>query len=386
MALDKRFVAIDGSAGKSCNALQLDRVHKTVSAIVRRLLEAGAGVVVSIGSEPRTDESVPETARVFYWTVLSAARDWGRSRTDTPVDRVRIVCSQQSRTQVPEAREELLLDILTTGLSSLRTIEANWNAGAIVRQAQAECSDAQVVIGGGEGVEHLTMLHMERGKPVIPLDADIGSGHNDGNGGSVALNRLAMAKPERFVEADPVRLPGMLDVLSFRHPQCDPEAIAGRTVEALGVFVRPRAFCVRLLDSDSTSHRAVERYFRTVVSKVLHDQFDLELITVGVTPPLRGLINAEIFERLHRAAFVVADLTDLRPNCFLELGYSLGRGIPTIVSAMDGTKLPFDTQAIPTFFWSATATARRLRTDFANHWQLHSARPRIVEPRFLPAF
>jgi hypothetical protein len=43
------------------------------------------------------------------------------------------------------------------------------------------------------------------------------------------------------------------------------------------------------------------------------------------------------------------DITGERPNCFIELGYTLGRMRPVIVKAMQGTPLPFDEQAVSLF-------------------------------------
>ncbi len=47
-------------------------------------------------------------------------------------------------------------------------------------------------------------------------------------------------------------------------------------------------------------------------------------------------IDQEIFAKLHRNSVVLADITGMRPNCFLELGYALGRGLPTMLMVKDG--------------------------------------------------
>ncbi len=62
-------------------------------------------------------------------------------------------------------------------------------------------------------------------------------------------------------------------------------------------------------------------------------------------------MNVEIFAALHRAALVVVDLTGVRPNCTMELGYALGRRRRFVISAQTGTKLPFDEDKLPTYFW-----------------------------------
>lgn len=64
-------------------------------------------------------------------------------------------------------------------------------------------------------------------------------------------------------------------------------------------------------------------------------------------------ILPEVLDRIERSAFVIVDLTDLRPNVFYELGYADGLGKRVIVTAKKGTELPFDVKDIPTIFWES---------------------------------
>ena len=68
-------------------------------------------------------------------------------------------------------------------------------------------------------------------------------------------------------------------------------------------------------------------------------------------------ILPEILERIRRAAFIIVDLTDLRPNVFYELGYADGFGGKVIVTAKKEQRLPFDVKDIPTILWDAQAEA-----------------------------
>ena len=70
-------------------------------------------------------------------------------------------------------------------------------------------------------------------------------------------------------------------------------------------------------------------------------------------------ILPEILERIRRAGFTIVDLTDLRPNVFYELGYADGLGKKVIVTAKEGTELPFDVKDLPTIFWSGQQQLRR---------------------------
>lgn len=55
-----------------------------------------------------------------------------------------------------------------------------------------------------------------------------------------------------------------------------------------------------------------------------------------------GSINKSVIQHIYNADLVIADLTDLNPNVFYELGVRHALRNGTILVALDGTKLPFD--------------------------------------------
>ena len=77
-----------------------------------------------------------------------------------------------------------------------------------------------------------------------------------------------------------------------------------------------------------------------------------------------GFINTEIFGRLHHSTVAIVDVTGQRPNCFIELGYALGRSLRVICTAETGTSLPFDQSAIPCHFWKDGEPDEAQRKDF----------------------
>ncbi|MDD5322716.1 MAG: hypothetical protein PHD43_19310 [Methylococcales bacterium] len=66
-----------------------------------------------------------------------------------------------------------------------------------------------------------------------------------------------------------------------------------------------------------------------------------------------GRIVQEIIEKIEYAAFVIADLTELKTNVFYELGYADGLRKPVIITAKEGTELPFDLADKSTVFWNS---------------------------------
>jgi nucleoside 2-deoxyribosyltransferase len=91
--------------------------------------------------------------------------------------------------------------------------------------------------------------------------------------------------------------------------------------------------------------------------------YDCDRVTQKNT---QGRILPEILDKLRGAAFVIVDLTDLRPNVFYELGYADGLSKTVIVTAKQGTELPFDVKDIPTIFWESQ---RQLRDDLKERIQ-----------------
>ena len=90
-------------------------------------------------------------------------------------------------------------------------------------------------------------------------------------------------------------------------------------------------------------------------------------------------MNVAIFESLHFSSVVIVDVTGERPNCFIELGYALRNTNRVLVTAEEGTNLPFDQQAIPCHFWKAGDPASERQKAFSEFWKKNIDRPPVVK-------
>jgi hypothetical protein len=248
----------------------------------------------------------------------------------------------------------------------------------LIRDCQLQHGDVLVVLGGGAGVELLARQYREEGKQVIPIYAELGALSKDGNGGSGYLHGKALNEIDTFLRlrdgtGDSVsRLSGLrLGVES------DPEALALATAELIG-DLRPRsAFYVRLLATEHPEFDAVEAFYRDVVDPVIEEK-GFRPNEIGMHQPEDAFMNVEIFKSLHYAALVVVDLTGVRPNCTMELGYALGRRRRCLLSAAKGTDLPFDPDKLPTFLWDPSAE-RDVKVKAYGEWfDRYSELPPIV--------
>jgi hypothetical protein len=75
-------------------------------------------------------------------------------------------------------------------------------------------------------------------------------------------------------------------------------------------------------------------------------------------------IVPSIFNCIRRAAFIIADVSEPRPNVYYELGYAQALGKDIITTAYEGTSLPFDIFDVPTLYWDCQDTLeRKLQED-----------------------
>ncbi len=380
MSLRGLRIHIAGSAASDADRDLLEGAHEFVSVLSERLIGAGAGLVLGVGDEPLGDEGLPCT---FDWTVLDVIARTPDPGTGWPADqpgRFRVVASQRALEKIPDSREAIWSECTGRIDFELEALRPGWRMGGVLRTAQMLRGDVLVVLGGGAGVEQLAdELYSDEGKRVVPIRCDLGAISGDGNGGGSYLHSGALSNPRAFFELREGTPSATARLAALQIRTADEAATVAVAVESLIADLKPpRAFYVRLLSRELNEFESVEAFFRRVVDPVV--------IAKGFTPhevgrdrPLAAFMNTEIFEGLHRAALVVTDLTGVRPNCTMELGYALARRRRVIISAMDGTRLPFDSDKLPTHFWSPDQASCAREEAFRTWLERHLDMPPIVQ-------
>jgi len=140
----------------------------------------------------------------------------------------------------------------------------------------------------------------------------------------------------------------------------------------------PSAFFVRLVNTTHPKFAAVESFFRDVVDPVVQEA-GFTRIEIGTDKSEHAFMNVAIFDSLHFSSLAIVDVTGERPNCFVELGYALGTGNRVLVTAEEGTKLPFDQEMIPCHFWKSDAATDARKQAFVQFWEKNINRPPIVK-------
>ena len=97
---------------------------------------------------------------------------------------------------------------------------------------------------------------------------------------------------------------------------------------------KPRAFVAMPFapEMDDTFHYAIQGAINS--AGMLCERADLSAFT--------GDVMSWVRERISTARLLIADLSTANPNVYLEVGYSWGCGIPTVLLCKDGTNLEFD--------------------------------------------
>jgi len=370
-----RRVNISGSANEETNPEIIQYGHQLIAGTVRGILSEGGGLIIGAGKEPRAGRNANAPSLVFDWTVLENAASCFRggsykwpSSAGVPLI---VVTSQKSESEIPDERRGLWNQLLSSGLMRVESIMPGARSAAILRDRQAQLGDILLTLGGGTGVEHLAGLYQDRRRPVIPLDLPLGANRNDGTGGSTLLALLARNKPENFLALQ-APLSEMantyLAMISTRNGTAKLDSVISALIELLKSLELPRVFYTRLLNPEHEAFPRVETFFRNVVDPVV-ELLGFKRIDMGIDASKHAFVNIAVFEDIHFASVVVADFTGVRPNCFVEAGYVLGRGIRLIATAEKGTQVPFDLYSILHHFWEPNLDNTEGQAAFLRFWK-----------------
>ena len=354
----------------------VDEARALVAELIKALVRRGANFVVPVDAEPK--RKVDGLPICFDWLVWQTLRDNLPHRPDgVPGPMVIAVQHHKSEDQIPAEYVDLWDDL--RGSLALVQIEnaAHWNMASKRMEAQARSGDILIALGGTEGVLFLANLYHDAGKPIVPLNLALCPEST----GARRLHNFGLTSHQTrrlFHIAGDGDAHHWLNRIRFPARQATADRV-NDLVELLEALEPPRAFAVRLLNQDLGDYAAVQDYFDVVVQPVVEGELGYRLVVVdGRQAYDHARIDEEIFAKLHRSSVVLADITGARPNCFLELGYALGRGLPTMVMAKQGASLPFDITTLSGLHWATTGTAEERRQAFRDHWKAIRNRPPLV--------
>jgi hypothetical protein len=376
-----RRIHISGSISPDSAVQEVERAREFVEALVKELLHLGACFVIPVDAEPTRPDGLP----VFFdWLVWKTVAENLRLRpADAISPLVVAVKHHKNEDQIPPQFASIWGDLAASDHVHIVSA-AQWNMASKRMELQAHHGDFLIALGGAEGVQFLANLYHDAGKHVVPLNFKVGQAGK----GALRLLELGMQRKaaERLFQTEGgVNAHGWLNRMdSARHKPAD-DQVRG-LIDLLTNLSPPRAFAVRLLDPADPAFKDVQGFFDDVVKPVLVGEMGYKLVVIdkGHVHDL-PFIDQEIFAKLHRSQLVVADITGLRPNVFLELGYAFGRQLKTVVTAQQGTKHPFDVVAFGGHHWTASEPNDARRKGFLEHLRaMHKRQPIVPDEPLIP--
>ena len=250
--------------------------------------------------------------------IATAAHDWLVGNSSNPKGHILSYClkTDQPIHSLGTVRYSALLDWQMT------------HAELTVPE-QIELADATVFVAGGDGTFWSKNWAWLGRKPIFGVPRFGGAGETIYNR---ELRRLRETSPAAADEYE------TLNSLSGNVAEYAQEVV--RFVER---FVAPRNVFVIM---------SFKREFRDVFAscKEVCREFQLDAERTDESSSLERIVP-RIEAGIRQSAFVIADVSELSPNVFYEVGYAKGLGKNVILTARQGTELPFDVDDIPTIFW-----------------------------------
>ena len=227
-----KFVLISGSAEQSCPTDKLDVASQFVKGFTGEVLRRGGAVVVLAGGEGSTGEG-RGAPHVFDWLALQEIERHANSTTERSRPYARVVMSDVAwESKIDDAGLRLLRNLEQRNAVELCHIRREVFTGGEYRRVMVEESDAMLAIGGGKGTYAAGTGMIALGKPVLPLDLQLGSTVDDGDG-AVALHREMASEPRRFFPSTHHDVMNRVGLLSLDRGINDAESVARVSAEML---------------------------------------------------------------------------------------------------------------------------------------------------------
>jgi len=375
-----KSIQIAGSCSRDGNHEIIEYCHELIRTIVKNLLSEGATFVTTVDKYVTMDGINGEKpAIIFYWDVLDEIYEYAKKiKFSEEVEGIaKVITTKKSLNQIPSKKQKMWDELCSQNVVNIYQTPYGWNSGAVRRQMQESFSDAIILVGGGEGVEHLAQLHAVHGKPVLPLDIPVGSSCNDGRGGASYLSESFIFHPEKFIPNINDKLRTQSSLFTYQKWKNKPKEYAHQISEFVSKIVIPQVFFVRLLNEKNKNYNLVSEFFKDVVTPFVIEK-GYKIKDMEISKNKEGFLNVEIFQELNKSSIVIADLTSLRNDCFLELGYGFGLNRKIIVTAKKDTKLSFDSTTIPCYFWDLSKSKKDIMTDLNDFWEQNIYRGPLV--------
>lgn len=208
-------------------------------------------------------------------------------------------------------------------------------------------ADAVIIVGGWEGTRRAANWARLANKPILAV-ATFGLAAAD-----IYLSELDDFKSRYGSRIKKDQYETLNAVLKDGSPE-KLRSYAERLVSLAELIITPRQVFVIMSFSKDPALEDVYDTFKTAC-----DAFRFQAFKVDEhIDPAQKRIVPEIVDSIEQSAFVIADVSEPKPNVYYELGWAQALGKPVIVTAKEGTALPFDIFDVPTIMWANQKSLR----------------------------
>ena len=190
--MPRKCILIAGSAYEDCDHTKLARATEFVRAATEKIIETGNSVAVLATREPVRVENTRSVPLSFDWEVLRTI-DCHLEQRDNMASynmaHVFMGSDSMDKRFTPE-NATLIQRLQAKGAIDIRHIEESLYSGGEYRDRQAELCDAMIAIGGGKGTYQVADKMLSFGKPVMPMDIQIGAQHQSAAGAIQLLDEM----------------------------------------------------------------------------------------------------------------------------------------------------------------------------------------------------
>ena len=230
--MDDKYVLISGSASRMCPANKLDGAVRFVQTFTEEVLKRGGGIVVLAGAE-ESSQSADGTPLIFDWVALRAVAQFAERTTAPPRPYARVVMSDLApESKIDDANLHLLRNLEQRNVIERFHIRHEVFTGGEYRAEMTGRADAMLAVGGGKGTYSAGTLMTRLGKPVLPLDLELGAIAEDG-GGALDLYREMLIDASWFFHNTHSQIINRMAMLTLNRGIVEPEAAALTAAEML---------------------------------------------------------------------------------------------------------------------------------------------------------
>ena len=250
MLTSPKFILLCGSASKHCDVNKLERGLEFSRSLARQIIAAGHGVAVLASQEPQIEHEGKSLPLVFDWEILRSIDDYiaeTNGKADRTLAKV-FMRTDAMQTKISEKDRILIRKMQSYGALEIVHIESDLFSGGEYRDQQAELTHAMVAISGGKGTYQMAEKMLARGKPVMPMDIQLGAGSEDGRG-AIQLQSEMKDDPMTFLPHNHRLVQTKIYTLSLESPMWNIERIAYTTAAIMADELAHRD------DTDKTGNR-----------------------------------------------------------------------------------------------------------------------------------